>query len=62
VSEIINLRQVRKQKARTRRETQSAANRALFGRSKTERAIEMAHAEKLRSTLDGAKQEPPTDS
>jgi Domain of unknown function (DUF4169) len=34
LTEIVNLRQARKQKARERREAAAARNRAAFGRSK----------------------------
>jgi hypothetical protein len=43
MAEIVNLRTVRKQKARAGREAEAAQNRALFGRTK---------AEKLRDTLE----------
>ena len=49
MAEIINLRTIRKQKARTGKEAQAAQNRVLFGRTKAEKqkqAAEKAQAEK----------------
>jgi ribosomal protein S2 len=59
VSEIINLRQVRKRLARTAREEVAATNRARHGQTKAERALTQVEAEKLRRVLDGAKREDP---
>ena len=39
LTEIVNLRQARKQKARERREASAAQNRAVFGRSKAEKRL-----------------------
>jgi len=39
LSEIVNLRQARKQKIRELKETEAAQNRALFGRSKAEKRL-----------------------
>ena len=55
MSEIVNLRQVRKRADRVKREETAAANRAKFGQSKAERAAVKAEAEKRRALLDGAK-------
>lgn len=41
---IVNLRQVRKGKARAEAEEKAASNRAKFGRSKAEKAREAADA------------------
>ena len=49
MAEIINLRTIRKQKARAGKEAQAAQNRVLFGRTKAEKqkqAAEKAQAEK----------------
>ena len=59
MSEIINLRQARKRADRTKREETAAVNRAKFGRSKAERAVTKAEAEKRRALLDGAQREDP---
>ncbi|MBN9551818.1 MAG: DUF4169 family protein, partial [Alphaproteobacteria bacterium] len=37
MGEVVNLRQARKQKARTEKERQAGENRALHGRTKAER-------------------------
>ncbi len=52
-ADIINLRQARKQKARTEAEARAAENRRAFGRSKAERADGEARAEVARRHLDG---------
>jgi ribosomal protein S2 len=57
MSEIINLRQVRKRLARAAREDSAAANRAKHGRTKAERTAAEAEAARLNKTLDGAKLE-----
>jgi hypothetical protein len=59
MSEIVNLRQVRKRAERAKREETAAANRAKFGQSKAERAAAKAEADKRRALLDGAKREEP---
>ncbi len=58
MADIVNLRQVRKRAARDRKDETAAANRAKFGRTKAERAVEEKAAEILNKTLDGAKREP----
>lgn len=55
MSEIVNLRQARKRVDRAKREEIAAANRAKFGQSKAERAATKAVAEKLDTTLNGAR-------
>jgi ribosomal protein S2 len=57
MGDIVNLRQVRKRAARTDREAEATTNRAKFGRTKAERALQQSEAEKLRKTLDGAERE-----
>lgn len=53
MTEIINLRQARKQKARSEARAAANARAAQFGRSKAERLLEEARAEKARAALDG---------
>ncbi|WP_188053053.1 DUF4169 family protein [Sphingosinithalassobacter sp. CS137] len=55
--EVVKLRQVRKAKARRDHEAKAAANRALHGRTKGERAAEAAAHAKLERTLAGARRE-----
>lgn len=57
MAEILNLNRARKAKAKTTDKAAAAENRAKFGRSKTEKALETARAEKLARALDGAKRE-----
>ena len=59
MSEIVNLRQIRKRADRAKREEAAAANRAKFGQSKADRVTAKAEAEKRRALLDGAKREEP---
>ncbi|MDP3339971.1 DUF4169 family protein [Frigidibacter sp.] len=55
MSEIINLRQARKQRARAEDRNEATARAAKFGRSKAEKALEEARAGKARAALDGHK-------
>ncbi len=55
MSEIINLRQARKQRARAEERNEATARAAKFGRSKADKALEEARATKARATLDGHK-------
>jgi hypothetical protein len=57
--EIVNLRQARKARDRAGAEAAAAAaNRAKFGRTKTEKQVEAARAELARKALEGHKREP----
>lgn len=62
MSEIVNLRQARKRKARAAHEAEAGANRAKHGQSKLERALQRGEAEKLAKTLEGARKDRPADS
>ncbi len=55
MGEVINLRQARKCRDRSAKQVQAAANRALHGRSKTQRQAEQMEAARLAQLLDGAK-------
>ncbi len=57
MGELVNLRAARKARARRDKEAQAAANRALHGRTKAERAADVAERQRLKGTLDGAKRE-----
>ena len=57
MAEILNLNQARKAKAKTDAKTQAAENRAKFGRTKADKALDAARADKLKRELDGAKRE-----
>jgi hypothetical protein len=52
VAEIVNLRRARKAKARGEREASAQENRRRFGRTKAEKAKEVAEREKAARTLD----------
>jgi hypothetical protein len=57
MSEIVNLRQARKQAVCKAAEAEAAANRAKHGMSKEERKKVAAERERLRRELDGAKKD-----
>ena len=59
MAEVVNLRTVKKQAARKAARTQADANAnaARHGRTKAERALEKARAEKAAKALDAHKRE-----
>jgi len=57
MAEILNLNQARKTKAKTEAKAKAAENRARFGRTKADKALDAARAERLQRDLDGAKRE-----
>lgn len=57
MSELINLRQARKARARSEAERKAAEKRAAHGRSKSEKQLARAETERRRGQLDGAKRE-----
>ncbi|MCI4590342.1 DUF4169 family protein [Sphingobium sp. BYY-5] len=57
MSNVINLRQARKAKARADKLNQADANRAKFGRTKAQRAADSAAEQKRAALLDGARLE-----
>lgn len=59
MGEVVNLRAVRKAKARVTREVEAQANRAKFGRTKGEKLRDAHEAERAARLLDGAKREEP---
>ncbi len=58
MADIVNLRQVRKQKERAAARTLGIAAAAKSGRSKALKALEKARAEKAARDLDGKLREP----
>ena len=54
MSEVINLRMVRKAKRRADAAKEGAANRSRYGRSNAQRANEAMDVEHVRRALDGA--------
>ncbi|PBB21067.1 DUF4169 family protein [Mesorhizobium sp. WSM4313] len=61
MGEVINLRQARKQKARTEKERRAGENRALYGRSKPERERDRLTSEKAEKFVAGHRREKPDD-
>lgn len=59
MGDVVNLRSVRKAKARASREVKAQANRAKFGRTKGDKLREAQDAERAAKLLDGAKREEP---
>lgn len=57
-AEIINLRQARKQRERNEKDARAAENRARFGRTKAERALEDDAQARAARALDGHEREP----
>ncbi len=57
MAEILNLNQARKARAKTDAKTKAIENRARFGRTKADKALDAARADKLQRDLDGAKRE-----
>lgn len=57
MAEIINLRTVRKQKARSAKEDQATQNRVLFGRTKAEKLKQAAEKTQAEKHIDGHKRE-----
>ena len=51
-ADIVNLRQFRKQKARSEKEKQAEQNRLSFGRTKVEKNLTSALNEKAEKALD----------
>lgn len=55
MSDIVNLRQLRKRRAREEAEAKAAANRARFGERKAPRDQRQAESERAQRVLDGQK-------
>jgi hypothetical protein len=58
MAEIVNLRRVRKDKARRDRESEADANRRRFGRTKAEKTTDKDAEIRARRSLDGKQLEP----
>jgi len=57
MAEIVNLRQMRKRKARAEKEAKAAENRIAFGRTKEERRVTEAERQLSERRLDGHKRD-----
>jgi hypothetical protein len=55
MTEIVNLRRARKDKARRERESEADGNRRRFGRTKAEKAADKDAQERNRRDIDGKK-------
>ena len=55
MAEIVNLRRARKDKERQQRESEAAANRRRFGRTKAEKAADKDAQDRARREVDGKK-------
>lgn len=53
----VNLNRVRKQKARAEKKARADENAARFGRTKAEKVLEKARADKAARDLDGARRD-----
>lgn len=61
MGEVVNLRLARKRKARAEHEVEAAANRALHGRSKSEKAAEKTARRRSEALLDGHRLDKPDE-
>ncbi|WP_426227739.1 DUF4169 family protein [Pararhizobium sp. DWP3-4] len=59
--DVVNLRQFRKQKARTEKDKAADQNRISFGRTKVEKQLTKALNDKAGKALDHGKRETPPD-
>lgn len=59
MADVVNLRQARKQKARSEKEQKAAENRAQYGRPKHEKAVTRALKAQVEKALDQGKLEKP---
>lgn len=59
MGEIINLRMARKAKGRVQQQAQAQTNRAKFGRTKNEKARDVADADRFARQVDGARRDQP---
>jgi len=57
MADVVNFNQARKAKAKADDKVRAAENRAKFGRTKGEKTLDAARADKLKRDLDGAKRE-----
>lgn len=61
-ADIVNLRQFRKQKARSEKDRRAEQNRLSFGRTKAEKNLTSALNDKAEKTLDQGRLEKPDDT
>ncbi|WP_444668311.1 DUF4169 family protein [Cereibacter changlensis] len=58
MAKVVNLTQARKARDRATKRAEADANAAKFGRTKAERDLEQAQADKARAALDAHKRDP----
>ena len=58
MADVINLRRARKDKARREHESEAAANRQRFGRTKAQKSVDQDSATRGRRSLDDKRLEP----
>lgn len=61
MADIVNLRQARKAKKRAEGADKAAANRAKFGRTKGQKALQTAEAARAGKSLDQKRLKPPQE-
>ena len=61
MNEVVNLRKARKQTKKEADAKRAAANRLAHGRTKAERALQEARAQKMRRLLDAHRVDPGDD-
>ena len=59
--DVVNLRQVRKQKARSEKERQAEQNRITFGRTKAEKTLTRALNDKAQKAFEQGRLDEPED-
>lgn len=57
MGEIVNLKRARKDKARRERDSEAAANRLRFGRTKAQKKLDQDTAERSKHSIDGKRLE-----
>ncbi len=62
MGDVINLRLVRKQRARDEASSTADRNRRLFGRTTAQKAADAAAKTRIEKTLDGAKLDSTSDT
>lgn len=58
MAEVVNLRVAKKQRRKVKEAETAAARRAIYGRTRGQKELEAAEAEKAERDLDGKKLEP----
>jgi tRNA-dihydrouridine synthase len=61
MGDVVNLRQARKARDRKAAAQAAAEARALHGRTKAQKAVEKAEAERLGRVIEQSRREPPAD-